>query len=278
MRQFIAQPLHQGGIGIHAQYVPAAADQLGSERGPEASRPDHRDPEVADAEAGGSGCGVSPGRTAETVRAATRPAAQLGEKYSDRGDAEIFVDGASMRLVDTTATERPAQAAIFSVEGLSPGEHIVQIVKRSGKYATLDGFRVTYRTMAVVSYLVIVKDIKRLELEDIHDEARAAQPARPDPRPLGHRPRTAYWIKQTTGGNPNNIQQGYRLDGTVAESGSSVAFIAPFAVAAAADSGSQARLDALWNKLNATPLDPSGYYGASIELQVMTAITGYWLA
>ncbi|MFC5805110.1 glycosyl hydrolase family 8 [Streptomyces formicae] len=87
------------------------------------------------------------------------------------------------------------------------------------------------------------------------------------------------WIKQATGGNPNNIQQGYRLDGTVAESGSSVAFIAPFAVAAAADSGSQAWLDALWNKLNATPLDSGSYYGSSIQLQAMIAITGnQWLA
>ncbi|MEU2428390.1 MULTISPECIES: glycosyl hydrolase family 8 [unclassified Streptomyces] len=87
------------------------------------------------------------------------------------------------------------------------------------------------------------------------------------------------WIKQATGGNPNNIQQGYRLDGTVAESGSSVAFIAPFAVAAAADSGSQAWLDALWNKLNATPLDSGSYYGSSIQLQVMIAVTGnHWLA
>ncbi|MEU8570561.1 glycosyl hydrolase family 8, partial [Streptomyces pathocidini] len=87
------------------------------------------------------------------------------------------------------------------------------------------------------------------------------------------------WIKSAAGGNPANIQQGYRLDGGVAESGSSVAFIAPFAVAAAADSGSQAWLDALWNKLNSTPLDSSSYYGSSIQLQVMIAITGnHWLA
>ncbi|MGW8949591.1 glycosyl hydrolase family 8 [Streptomyces sp. NPDC055709] len=87
------------------------------------------------------------------------------------------------------------------------------------------------------------------------------------------------WIKQSTGGNPNNIQQGYRLDGTVTTSGSSVAFIAPFAVAAATDAGSQAWLDALWNKLNATPLDAGSYYGSSIQLQVMIAVTGnHWLA
>ncbi|MFJ4783606.1 glycosyl hydrolase family 8 [Streptomyces sp. NPDC088794] len=86
------------------------------------------------------------------------------------------------------------------------------------------------------------------------------------------------WIKQTTGGDPNKIQAGYKLNGSVAESGSEVAFIAPFAVAAATDSGSQAWLDALWNKINSVPLEPSSYYGSSIQLQVMIAITGnHWL-
>ncbi|WP_405017942.1 glycosyl hydrolase family 8 [Kitasatospora sp. NBC_00070] len=86
------------------------------------------------------------------------------------------------------------------------------------------------------------------------------------------------WIKSATGGDPSKITQGYKLNGSVAEAGSSVAFIAPFAVAAATDPSSQAWLDAIWNNLNATPLDPSGYYGASIQLQVMIAITGnHWL-
>ncbi|MFJ4787520.1 hypothetical protein [Streptomyces sp. NPDC088794] len=86
------------------------------------------------------------------------------------------------------------------------------------------------------------------------------------------------WIKQTTGGDPNKIASGYKLTGSVAESGESVAFIAPFAVAAATDTGSQAWLDALWNKLNSVPLDSSSYYGSSIQLQVMIAITGnHWL-
>lgn len=67
----------------------------------------------------------------------------LGEKYSDQGDVEIFVDGVSQGLVDTTATERLAQAEIFAVSGLSAGEHSIRVVKRSGKYATLDGFRIT---------------------------------------------------------------------------------------------------------------------------------------
>ncbi|KRV48309.1 acyltransferase [Wenjunlia vitaminophila] len=64
----------------------------------------------------------------------------LGEKYSDQGDVEVFLDGVSQGLVDTTSAERQVQQAIFTVEGLPRGEHTVQIVKRSGVYATLDGF------------------------------------------------------------------------------------------------------------------------------------------
>ncbi len=99
-----------------------------------------------------------------------------------------------------------------------------------------------------------------------------------DPKSLTAVRKMNTWIKQATGGDPNRIAQGYKLNGTVAEAGSSVAFIAPFAVAAATDSGSQAWLDALWTKMNAVPLDPSSYYGSSIQLQVMIAVTGnHWL-
>ncbi|MGP3683335.1 glycosyl hydrolase family 8 [Streptomyces sp. IBSNAI002] len=85
------------------------------------------------------------------------------------------------------------------------------------------------------------------------------------------------WIKKATGGNPDQIRTGYRLDGTVTQNGSSPAFIAPFAVAAATDPASQSWLDALWNKLDATPLNPSNYYGSTIQLQAMIAVTGnHW--
>ncbi|MFJ6085215.1 hypothetical protein ACIQI8_27780 [Streptomyces sp. NPDC092369] len=53
------------------------------------------------------------------------------------------------------------------------------------------------------------------------------------------------WIKQTTGGDPDRIASGYKPTGSVAESGSSVAFIAPFAVAPATDTAGQAWLDGL---------------------------------
>ncbi|GAA0626753.1 glycosyl hydrolase family 8 [Kribbella sandramycini] len=86
------------------------------------------------------------------------------------------------------------------------------------------------------------------------------------------------WVKSKTGGNPNNIAIGYQLNGTQISSGSSAAYFAPFAVAAMTDSGSQAWLDALWNKMLATPVDTSSYYAASIQLQVMiTATHNHWV-
>ncbi|SEL72609.1 glycosyl hydrolase family 8 [Nonomuraea pusilla] len=86
------------------------------------------------------------------------------------------------------------------------------------------------------------------------------------------------WIRSKTGGDPNKIAIGYQLDGTQISSGSEAAFFAPFAVAAMTDSGSQAWLDALWNKMLATPIDTSSYYSASIQLQVMITVTGnHWV-
>ncbi|WP_055598754.1 glycosyl hydrolase family 8 [Streptomyces aureus] len=86
------------------------------------------------------------------------------------------------------------------------------------------------------------------------------------------------WIKTKTGGDPNKIAIGYKLNGTQISAGSEAAFFAPFAVAAMTDSGSQAWLDALWNKMLATPVDTSSYFSASIQLQVMITASGnHWV-
>ncbi|MDX2293533.1 MULTISPECIES: glycosyl hydrolase family 8 [Streptomyces] len=86
------------------------------------------------------------------------------------------------------------------------------------------------------------------------------------------------WIKGKTGGDPNKIGIGYKLNGTQISAGSEAAFFAPFAVAAMTDSGSQAWLDALWNKMLATPVDTSSYFSASIQLQVMITVSGnHWV-
>ncbi|MFI1965656.1 glycosyl hydrolase family 8 [Streptomyces pathocidini] len=82
-------------------------------------------------------------------------------------------------------------------------------------------------------------------------------------------------IKKITGSNANNIKPGYYLDGRPIEDRNyqSAAFVAPFAVAAAA-SNDQAWLDSLWNKMNSMK---SNYYNDSVNLQAMIAVTGnHW--
>jgi endo-1,4-beta-D-glucanase Y len=86
------------------------------------------------------------------------------------------------------------------------------------------------------------------------------------------------WIKAKTGGNPGNIDTGYHLNGSAFDTGHDMAFTAPFIVTAMTDPGSQAWLDALWNKLATTSVDPSLYYGGSVQLQSMIVASGnYWV-
>ncbi|WP_440098872.1 glycosyl hydrolase family 8 [Streptosporangium sp. H16] len=99
-----------------------------------------------------------------------------------------------------------------------------------------------------------------------------------DTRSLAAARKLNTWIKGKTGGNPNNIAVGYSLNGTQISGGSEPAYFAPFAVAAMTDSGSQAWLDALWNKMLSTPFTASDYYSTSIQLQVMITVTGnHWV-
>ncbi|WP_327693203.1 hypothetical protein [Streptomyces sp. NBC_00459] len=67
----------------------------------------------------------------------------IGEKNSDQGQIEVFLDGVSKGLFDTSAPTRQAQQTVYGVSGLSVGSHTIQVVKRNGNYATVDGFRVT---------------------------------------------------------------------------------------------------------------------------------------
>ncbi|MBB2909853.1 endo-1,4-beta-D-glucanase Y [Streptosporangium becharense] len=86
------------------------------------------------------------------------------------------------------------------------------------------------------------------------------------------------WIKSKTGGDPNKIGIGYSLGGSQISSGSEPAYFAPFAVAAMTDPGSQAWLDALWNKMLNAPFTSDDYFSTSIQLQVMITVTGnHWV-
>ncbi|MFE0700712.1 glycosyl hydrolase family 8 [Streptomyces sp. NPDC058872] len=99
-----------------------------------------------------------------------------------------------------------------------------------------------------------------------------------DPRSLAAARKLNRWIVSETGGDPDRIATGYELDGTPISSGSHAAFFAPFAVAAMTDPDGQAWLDALWKKMLDTPVDPSGYFSASIQLQAMITVSGnHWV-
>ncbi|WP_233625467.1 glycosyl hydrolase family 8 [Actinoplanes sp. ATCC 53533] len=82
------------------------------------------------------------------------------------------------------------------------------------------------------------------------------------------------WFKKVTGGDPTKVRSGYRLNGTAYGDGNDNAFWAPLAVAAMTDPASQQWLDALWTRLAAAPGDPQEYFGVSVQLQVMLAVSG----
>ncbi|NUR27772.1 MAG: hypothetical protein HOV83_18340, partial [Catenulispora sp.] len=85
------------------------------------------------------------------------------------------------------------------------------------------------------------------------------------------------WIKSKVSGNPNSIVDGYSLSGSNLDAGNDACFVAPFAVAAMTDSGSQAWLDALWSHMVGTSFGSTEYYNASVQLQVMIVVSGnFW--
>jgi endo-1,4-beta-D-glucanase Y len=103
-----------------------------------------------------------------------------------------------------------------------------------------------------------------------------------DPRSVAAVRQLTAWIRTATEGDPGRIGESYRLDGSVLDPASSMAYVAPFAVAAmsagaevaGAQASAQEWLDALWQEIAARP--PEGYYADSIKLQVMLAVAGHW--
>jgi hypothetical protein len=65
-----------------------------------------------------------------------------GEKQSDQGLLEVLLDGRSLGTVDTSGPSRRAAQPIFTSGRLRPGHHVIELVKRSGTYATIDAFEV----------------------------------------------------------------------------------------------------------------------------------------
>jgi len=83
------------------------------------------------------------------------------------------------------------------------------------------------------------------------------------------------WIKTSTGGNPENIKPGYRLNGqSLGGNYLDTSFVAPFGVAAMVDVSNQAWLDSLWDTILAN--SDTGYYGDSIAMLSLIAMSGNW--
>lgn len=84
-----------------------------------------------------------------------------------------------------------------------------------------------------------------------------------------------YWVWDTSQKDPANIQSGYRLDGSVIGNYPSIAFIAPFGVAAKTDPRMQEYLDAIYDYIKKRH---ENYYEDSISLLSQLVITNNWWA
>lgn len=86
------------------------------------------------------------------------------------------------------------------------------------------------------------------------------------------------WIKGKTAANPANIVDGYTLAGanSAGATGTSLAFVGPFAVSAMSDSSNQAWLNSLWSQITSTPLSADDYYGNTLKLLSMIVVSKNW--
>jgi endo-1,4-beta-D-glucanase Y len=97
-----------------------------------------------------------------------------------------------------------------------------------------------------------------------------------DPSLLPLLKRNSHWVEKATHGKPEDIAAGYTLTGETLQKGSSMAFTAPLAVAAACCPDSQMWLNALWDELVSQPVDNNSYYASTLQLLSMLALSGNW--
>ena len=86
------------------------------------------------------------------------------------------------------------------------------------------------------------------------------------------------WIKEVSGGRPENIADTYSLKGKYSRNSGfdSMAFVSMFAVAATIDESNQQWLDDLWQDMNEKTINDEDYYGNTLKLLAMITITGHW--
>jgi endo-1,4-beta-D-glucanase Y len=86
------------------------------------------------------------------------------------------------------------------------------------------------------------------------------------------------WMRASTGEDPAKIADTYALDGSVLPNHgeNSMAFVAPLGVAAMIDPANQAWLDAIWADVVAKPVSEEDYFGNTLKLLSMIAMSGRW--
>ena len=69
----------------------------------------------------------------------------LSEKFKDQGTIEVLIDGKPRGSVNLRMEDFPriAQIRVFSVQGLSAGQHTIRIVNTSKDYVAIDAFAVS---------------------------------------------------------------------------------------------------------------------------------------
>ncbi|MEI8122139.1 MAG: hypothetical protein WCI20_08800 [bacterium] len=71
----------------------------------------------------------------------------LVETVTKPSEADVFIDDKLEKTVSLTTPERLGQQTVFHYEWKQDGPHTIKIVKKSGQYLYLDGFRVTRRSV-----------------------------------------------------------------------------------------------------------------------------------
>lgn len=94
-----------------------------------------------------------------------------------------------------------------------------------------------------------------------------------DPRGKAITDKMVSWIKSKTGGIPDKIKNGYKLDGTAVGDYSTAVFVSPFISAGTSNSNNQAWVNAGWDWMKNKKED---YFSDTYNLLNMLFISGNW--
>jgi serine/threonine protein kinase/endo-1,4-beta-D-glucanase Y len=86
------------------------------------------------------------------------------------------------------------------------------------------------------------------------------------------------WVRKKVSGDPSAVADTYRLNGSAAPGTGtgSLTFISLMGVSAMIDAENQAWLNAVWNHIAEQKLEEDDFYGNTLKLMAMIAMSGHW--